>query len=408
MEPGEQRQTSRDDAAGGFSHSRVLAMVLIAATVIAVYLCYLLMSPFLPSLAWALALAVVGYPLHSWLVRHIHGDNLAAALSVTVIAFLVIAPAILLTERLAREAVESLKTFETLFQGSPSPKRASDGSDSSIADPDETNGAEVSSEPENQRVAAGASLAPASKPWKEILKENPRFKSAIDWLDARIDIGGQIEQATQVVTARIPSLVTGSIYFLVDLLITLFTLFYFLRDRNQAMNLLRSLMPLSDQEADDIFAHIADTIYATVYGTLIVAVAQGVAGGLMFYWLGLPAPLLWGVVMTITGVIPVLGPFVVWMPATAYLALQENWSGAIVLLLWGALVLTLGGHILYVVLVGKRLHVHSLVVFFAFMGGLALFGAAGLILGPLILAATDGLLAIWRKRTAAGASVIAG
>src|SRR6266404_4930807 len=103
-----QRKAQRAPAGDGWlSHERVLALVLVAATVIAIYLCYLLLHPFLPPLAWALALAVVGYPLHSWLAGRIRHDNLAATITVTVIALVVIGPALVLTERLAAEAQKS-------------------------------------------------------------------------------------------------------------------------------------------------------------------------------------------------------------------------------------------------------------------------------------------------------------
>jgi predicted PurR-regulated permease PerM len=129
---------------------------------------------------------------------------------------------------------------------------------------------------------------------------------------------------------------------------------------------------------------------------------QGTLGGLMFWWLGLPAPVLWGVVMAVLATVPNLGAFVVWAPAAVGLAFQEEWAKAGILTAWGLIAIGLIDNMLYPFMVGQRIHMHSLPVFFSILGGLYLFGAAGLILGPVVFALTHALLEIWRRRTAAG------
>jgi predicted PurR-regulated permease PerM len=147
---------------------------------------------------------------------------------------------------------------------------------------------------------------------------------------------------------------------------------------------------------------VADTIHATIFGTLAVAAVQGALGGLVFWWLGLPAPILWGAVMGLLAIVPVLGAFVVWLSAAIFLASSGQWGKAVFLTLWGTVVVGLIDNLLYPILVGKRLRLHTVPVFFAIVGGLAVFGAAGVILGPVILALTDAILEIWRRRTAGG------
>ncbi len=116
---------------------------------------------------------------------------------------------------------------------------------------------------------------------------------------------------------------------------TLYLLFFFLRDRRIALQALRWLSPLSRTEMNYLFHRVNDTICATIHGTLSVAVMQGVLGGLMFWWLGMEAPLLWGLVMGLLAVVPVLGAFVVWIPAALFLAAEGNWGKAMILFLWG-------------------------------------------------------------------------
>jgi predicted PurR-regulated permease PerM len=187
-----------------------------------------------------------------------------------------------------------------------------------------------------------------------------------------------------------------------ELLITFFALFYCFRDRRQALQNLRSLVPLSEGETEAVFTRVIDTLHATIYGTLLVGLVQGVMGGLMFWALGLPAALLWGVVMAILGIIPVLGTFIVWAPAALLLALEGGWGRALILVAWGGLVVSLVDNLLYPILVGQRLRLHTLPVFVAIVGGVALFGSAGIVLGPVTLATTVALIEVWRRRTAGG------
>ena len=116
----------------------------------------------------------------------------------------------------------------------------------------------------------------------------------------------------------------------------------------------------------------------------------------MFWWLGLPAALLWGVVMALLAVVPVLGAFVVWIPAALFLALEGSWGRAVILIVWGAVVVGGIDNLLYPMLVGNRLKMHTVLAFISLVGGLMLFGPSGLILGPVALTITTVLLEIWR------------
>lgn len=342
---------------GWLTRERALALVLLAATALAAYVCYLLARPFLPALAWALALAVVAHPLYEWVLRRVRRPNLAAGLAVAVVAVIIIAPTVFVTQRLVREAVGSA-----------------------------------------QAVVANVE----SGRWRAAVADSPRLSRALSWAEGQVNVDEELRRLTGAVTERLSAYVTGSIWAVVELLVTLFALFYFFRDRAAVLSKLRSLVPLSEAETDKIFSRVGETIYATVYGTLAVAAVQGCLGGLMFWWLGLPAPLLWGVVMGLLSVIPVLGAFVVWVPAALFLLTQGSWGKALLLAAWGTAVVGLIDNLFYPALVGKRLRLHTLPVFVAVVGGLLLFGTSGLILGPVALAVTVALFDVWRRRTAGG------
>jgi predicted PurR-regulated permease PerM len=198
--------------------------------------------------------------------------------------------------------------------------------------------------------------------------------------------------------AGVPRVLSGTFRAGMELLITVFALFYFIRDGDDVRRLIRSLLPFGNRDADRFLTRISDTVYATTWGTVVVAAVQGALGGLMFWWLGLPAPLLWGTVMALLAIVPVLGAFVVWVPAAIVLALDGSWGKAIILAVWGGVVVALIDNLLYPVLVGNRMRLHTLAVFIAIVGGLSLFGAYGLVLGPAALAAAVELRRIWRRR----------
>ena len=134
-----------------------------------------------------------------------------------------------------------------------------------------------------------------------------------------------------------------------------------------------------------------------------VALIQAVLGGLMFWWLGLPSPLVWSAVMFVCAVLPVFGAALVWVPVALYFLATGETVSAIILALWGAIVVSLIDNLLYPVLVRNQLRLHTVPVFVAIVGGIVAFGPAGLILGPVILAVTKVLLGVWGDRMRATA-----
>jgi predicted PurR-regulated permease PerM len=153
---------------------------------------------------------------------------------------------------------------------------------------------------------------------------------------------------------------------------------------------------------NDLFRIVSDTVYATVYGSVVVAAVQGSMGGIMFWILGLPAPLLWGFVMAVLATIPVLGTFVIWMPAALFLMLEGSVAKGLILIAYGSLAIGLIDNILYPSLVGSRMRLHTLPVFFAVVGGIAAFGISGLVIGPVVMSLTIATLRFWKQRTQRG------
>jgi len=336
--------------------AHVKTLVLLMATAFGIYVCYLLAEPFLSALTWAVVLAVLFAHAHHWIESKLRHASLAAAISVATIALIVVVPAIFVGHRLVVQVALGAELIQT-------------------------------------KVSSGE--------WRRAIEAQPRLVPIFDRIEQAIDLPGTTKTIATWLSTTAGSFVTGSVFQVLAFCLIFYLLFFFLRDRHAALDALRTLLPLSRRETDHLLSRISDTIFATVYGTLTVSTVQGILGGLMFWWLGLPAALLWGVVMALLAVVPVLGAFVVWIPAALFLILEGSWGKGLILMIWGMLVVGTVDNLLRPVLVGKRLQLHTVFAFLAVIGGLLLFGPSGLILGPVAFTTTTALLAIWRTRSAA-------
>lgn len=345
---------------GILTRERVTTMVLLLATAAAVYLCYRLVEPFLPALTWALALAVIARPIHRWVALRLRKPGLAAGASVMLVIALLLTPVVLLTWQLASQTADLIVKLQKVEQ-------------------------EVSD--------SGLDGLTERFPW---------LKRPLELLRQHVDVDQGLQNLPAEIGRRITNAMSSSIWGVMQLLITILVLFYLFRDEPQAIESVRGYLPLTEDETNEILTRVDDTIHATIYGTLVVAAVQGTMGGLMFWFLGLPAPLLWGFVMTLLAVVPNLGTFVVWIPVAIVLAVQGSWGKALILTAWGAIAIGLIDNLLYPLLVGRRLREHTLVAFFAIVGGLMLFGASGLVLGPVIVSTSTALIDVWWRRTTAG------
>jgi len=347
-----------------WTEQRVIrTFVLALATALGIYICFRIAAPFLPAVAWALALAVLFSPFQRWLEARIRHPSLAALVAVLVICVAVVVPATFVGQQLVQQAARGAALVE-------------------------------------RNVESGE--------WRRTLQSQPRLAPLADMVERQVDLAGFFKALTSRLSEVAGSFVKGSLYQVVGFALTFYLLYFFLRDRKAALQWLRSLSPLTSAEMNRLFARLEDTIHATLYGTIAVSLAQGLLGGMMFWWLGLPTPLLWGVVMAIVAIVPVLGAFVIWVPAAIYLALEGSWIQALILIAWGVLVVGTVDNLLRPVLVGKRLKLHTTLAFISVVGGLILFGTAGLILGPVALTATTVLLEIWPRRAAADAKLLTG
>ena len=348
---------SNADDRGWFNRERVLLLALGLATLLALYVCYLIVQPFIPAVTIAVAAAVATRRPQAWLRRRLRSHTAAAAVGVGLVAGLIVVPLTLLITYVVRQIVASIHTLQ-----------------------------------------AGGGLSE----WRSIVHLPAVMARALDWAQANLDLQAQIAAIGQSLAGQAGNLLASSVALVTQLVIMLFVLFFLYRDRDQALHALRHLVPLSAEEASRMGTRIEDTILAIVNGSITVAFVQALLAGVMYTALGVPASVIWACATFIVALIPVFGTFMVWGPVAVFLALSGSWVKAVILIAWGALLVSTIDNILYPHLVGGRLRLHTIPTFFAILGGIQLFGPAGLILGPIALAVTIGLLDVWWSRTTGG------
>ena len=196
-------------------------------------------------------------------------------------------------------------------------------------------------------------------------------------------VAGQLDQIAGLLASRSVAFVSGLGGWLVQAGVALFTLYYLLKDADKVQDAICWFIPLEKERTRRLLTRAREVTYATVVGNLLVAVVQGLLGGLAFWLAGLPSPALWGTVMGVLSLIPVVGPPVVWIPGAIHLLSVGATGSGIGLALFGTLVISTIDNVLRAWLVSDRVKVHPLLVFLGVVGGVFLFGAPGLVVGPV-------------------------
>jgi predicted PurR-regulated permease PerM len=191
---------------------------------------------------------------------------------------------------------------------------------------------------------------------------------------------------SQILTQRAIAIGQNTFEFLVNLFLMLYLLFFLLRDGETLTRRIKAALPLREDQQQTLLGKFAVVIRATVKGNIVVAIVQGVLGGLIFWILGIHAPLLWGVLMAFMSLLPAVGAAIVWLPVAGYLlATGSIWEG-VVLIAFGTMVIGLVDNVLRPILVGGDTKLPDYVVLISTLGGIAIFGLNGFVVGPLIAA----------------------
>ncbi len=338
--------------------------LLLFVTAISLYLCWRMVQPFLGVIAWATVLVIVFYPVHKRLVQRIRRPSLAALVSCVLVILIILVPIALITLAVFQELANAVQSMQ---------------------------------------AAVNYILDPNSRFTGPILNFLGRFVD-VSQLYSEEFLADRLKGVSGQLAGRTLGFLGGVLGVIVQMFFVIFTMYYFFKDGENIFRNVRDSLPLEREQAESIMARTREVIDASVYGVLSIAIIQGALGGLAFWILGLPSALIWGVAMTFLSMVPMLGAFLVWVPAAIYLALTGHYVKAVLLALWGTLVIGMIDNFLRPTLVGSRTRLHELLIFFSVLGGLNVFGVLGVVLGPVVLAITLALIDVYR---AAGRSTTA-
>jgi predicted PurR-regulated permease PerM len=229
-----------------------------------------------------------------------------------------------------------------------------------------------------------------------------------DWLPFREEvIQYQATITTQIGTlaGTIGGILVGSLrsgtggFFIATLnfFILIYALFFFLITGRETGRKAITLLPMTHEDRELLSERAISTIRATVKGSFLIAIVQGGLTGIGLFVAGVPGSIFWAAVAALLSIIPMIGPPLIWIPASIWLFATGNPVPAIGLAIWGGVVVSTSDNILRPILVGKDAKMSDLMVLLSTLGGLTLFGAVGIIIGPVIAALFTSVWFIFRK-----------
>lgn len=307
-----------------------------------------LLKPFFSAIFWACIIGILFYPVHQRLLKRWARPNLAALATLGICVLVGVIPALFIAISFFQEGAN---IYQSIQSG-------------------EINPAEYV-----ERIRNGL---PAVQQLMERLN--------IDIAAIKDQLSSAAIGISRMAAQNAVQIGQNTLRFFVSLGLMLYVAFFILRDGKQLIALLIRALPLGDEREHMLFRKFAEVTRATIKGNLVVAAIQGTLGGIIFAILGIPGALLWGVVMTLLSLIPVVGAGLIWVPVAIYLFAIGNWGEGLILTGFGAGVIGLVDNVLRPLLVGRDTKLPDYIVLLSTLGGFVVFGMNGFVIGPLIAA----------------------
>lgn len=303
-----------------------------------------LIAPFFYPIFWAMIIALMFYPVYTFTNYHTKMPNLSAGLTVIIVAATILLPLILISLLVIDQSIQIF----TLVNSGDILLRIKD-------------------------LLLSVTQVELLEPVAQTIQNN--------WTTYATNA---TETVTVFLLNNLRSMTQNSFHFVFQLFITLYTLFFFLRDGRYLVDKLLHLSPIGDEYEIKFLERFTSTIKATLKGTFIIGGLQGLIGTILFAATGVQGALIWGIFMTLSSLIPGIGSFAVWGPVgLIMLGLGNVWEGLTILGV-GAFVISIVDNILRPPLVGRDTQMHPLIILFATLGGIILFGISGFIIGPIL------------------------
>jgi len=332
-------------------------LFLAAMAVVALYFCFVITRPFLTPIFLAMMLAIIFYPAHVRIHARVRGRNAAALLSTTLVILAFLVPAIILGVIVSRE---TSGLYQLL----------------------------------NEKSTAQGGWNPYVMHALERLQNWAGKYIDVSHFDLRGTVMRWLEQLSRYLLSWGAHVVGNFVSFIANSVVVFFTLFFFFREGGSAKEHAAAVLPLTLGQVDRLFTEVSNSIIANVYGAVAVGVFQGALAALSFWILGLPSPVLWGLVTALFSLVPLIGSAAVWGPAVIVLLVGGHWIKALILLGLGAGVIGQVDSLVRPYVISEHAKMNTLLVFFALLGGVNAFGVMGLFIGPVVLSFTLVVLAM--------------
>jgi predicted PurR-regulated permease PerM len=323
------------------------------------YFVFLIVEPFLVPLAWSAVLAIFFYPLHEKVLRKMKPSP-AAATSTLAVTLLLIVPALVVLVYTAREALDATARLQSELV--------------------------VHGQGPNEGLVMH-------------VEEWVRSRLPQSWQG--MDMSDPVQQAAEKIAsflgARFTGLLKNLVSFFVDLFIMIFALFFMFRDGEDIVHGAKHLLPFDEDIQTDMLEESKELIFASVAVGLLVAVIQGVLGGVSFAITGISSPIFWGALIAFFSLVPVVGSALIWGPAALWLGFTGHWGKALVVAVICGGVSTVADNIVRPMLLRNRTRLNELLLFIGVLGGLEAFGLLGLVAGPTIVAAAMGVFRVYME-----------
>lgn len=328
-------------------------MVFYGVVLCLAYFVFRVFEPFLVPLGWAAVFAVIFHELNKRFERP-WGPTKSAALVTSGVALILVVPVLLLGALFVREGISAARGIQ----------------------------AEMS----------GGGYGWLNHAWNWLVSLIAAEGIAVD-LTSLVRQGAS--RAGEFMAAGLGAVARNVALFVFELFVMLFALFYFLRDSDSIMNRFRNFLPFGETMTERMLGEARELIFASVTTSLVIGAVQGVICGGAFALVGLSSAIFWGVVMAFLSLLPIVGAWPVWVPASIWLISTGHWGRAVLLIaVCGALGATVD-NVLRPVLLGGRASLNGLLVFISVLGGIAVFGILGVVLGPIVVATAVGILDVY-------------
>lgn len=330
----------------------IFLIFILFLTFFSIYLLYQILSPFLSSIVWAILLSMVFYPLFKKLLRLLKNRKVISAIIMSLFVLsIIVVPFTLFMGSLAIEVVDVYHRVDEMIKTGQ------------------------------------------LRTYLEGVKEVPIFRWIFIKLSQYVDLSQidplpfilkNLQQISTFIFNQSTKLLKGFSTFIAGFFFTLLSLYYFFKDGSHLLRIFQEIVPLPPEERDLLIKRFKEMIYSTIYGGILIAIIQGLLGGLAFWVLGLPSPIFWGTAMALLSFIPMGGTALIWAPTVIYLVIGGDILKGLILLGLGVFAIGMVDNFLRPYFISSRTKIHPLLLFFAVLGGIQFFGFIGIVAGPLI------------------------